>query len=134
MMVQIWIFVYESSPQTRFSASSSHHHPRHLYFFVQISILALAVGRTSPRMESDAHLRITEIFFRSPPSEVERERERESEREGLVLVPVLEQVLVCCSRQHGVVVRAGVGVVCICAGVSGEEAGSRRRQQGVRAW
>ena len=58
----------------------------------------LAVGRTSPRMELDAHFRITEMFFRSPlshdrrthhgkvlvrkaSSEVkERERERETER------------------------------------------------------
>ena len=96
MMVQICIFVYESSPQTasrQVLPTTTHA----IFTFYSDLHPCLAVGRTGPCMEFDAHLRITEMFFRSSSSHDRRmhhgkvlvrkassevkERARESERE-----------------------------------------------------
>ena len=100
MMVQIWIFVYESSPQTasrQVLPTTTHA----IFTFCSDLRPCQAVGRTGPRMEFDAYLRITEMFFRSSSSHDRRmhhgkvlvrktssevkkresERERERERE-----------------------------------------------------
>ena len=90
--------MYESSPQTasrQVLPTTTHA----IFTFCSDLHPCPAVGRTGPRMEFDAYLRITEMFFRSSSShdrrmhhgkvlvrkassEVkERERERESERE-----------------------------------------------------